>query len=168
MHETGPVQVQALALTATFAQLPGATLLIDSETQLELYGAVLAALMAPDASAEVLFEGGEALAALHVALEPELLLPELLRMRALRWLPGVIGRVPADVLQPFLPELSALLGEASTSASVVQRKAVVDTLVDLHEGVLGDAIYDASLFPFVDDRLRRLVALYCEPADGSL
>jgi hypothetical protein len=36
----------------------------------------------------------------------------------------------------------------------------VDVLVDLHDGVLGERVFAPDVFPFVDDRLRRLVAMY--------
>ena len=57
--------------------------------------------------------------------------------------------------------------QAVTSPSVADRKAAVDTLVDLHDGVLGDGIYDPQTFPFMDDRMRRMVALYLDPHDPA-
>jgi len=49
----------------------------------------------------------------------------------------------------------------------MERKAVVEVLVDLYNGPYGDRIFDPEVFPFVDSRLRRLVTMYLDGGSMS-
>ena len=108
------VQIHALALAASFARLPGAVLMVPPSKQQELYGAVLAVVLGAGVLPEVQHEAREALSALHAALDPEQVLPELLRAQAVRWMPGVLGRVAPDALAPLLSSISTLISEVRT------------------------------------------------------
>jgi len=98
-----------MPLVTSVAELPGALLLVSAAKQLELHAAVLAIVMAPDRPVDVLYEGTEALRALHAALDPDLVLPQLLQAQAVAWLAGVVGRASHDVLDACLADLRNLL-----------------------------------------------------------
>jgi len=109
--------LRVLPLVTSVAELPGALLLVSAAKQLELHAAVLAVVVAPDRPADVLYEGTEALRALHAALDPDLVLPQLLQAQAVAWLAGVVGRASPDVLDACLPDLTNLLAAVRQARS---------------------------------------------------